>query len=239
MRKVLILTLLLLLAVSTTAWASPADPQYVIDGQGLLTVEEIGQLEAILGNATVETGTPFYLVTVPPYTMNEASLRAAGFTPPADCVILTRQREEGVYYYELFTYGRPNAAITDAEANRILDHSSVYDALKAGQWVEGVRAFTDRTVTACTGDLRIPLSRVLPVAFLLGALSAGIAAAVVVLRYKMKLRPTNYPLEHYTSLSLTTENDRFLGSFVTRRKIESSSGGGGGRSGGGGSRGRR
>ena len=111
MRKVLILTLLLLLAFSTTAWASPADPQYVTDGQSLLTADEIAQLETILGNATVETGTPFYLVTVPPYTMNEASLRAAGFTPPADCVILTLQQEDGVYYYvfpgKIATNGTP------------------------------------------------------------------------------------------------------------------------------------
>ena len=241
MRKTLIglfLPLFLLAILLTLPAAAEVYPATVYDEWDLLTDAEENAIQGILTDAAQKTDTLFYVVTLPPYVSGESALRTLGVSFPADCVILALQAEDGIYYYEPFTYGTAHRAINDREAGRIWDADEVYSALKTGDWVEGVRAATDRTVLALNGNLRIPLLRVIPVALLLGVLAGGGAVLVVVLRYKMKIRPTNYPLEHYTKLELTNCNDHFMGSFVTRRKIESSSGGGS-RSGGGGSRGKR
>jgi hypothetical protein len=60
--------------------------------------------------------------------------------------------------------------------------------------------------------------------------------------YKAKKKSVDYPLDQFAKLELTSQDDVFVGSFVTKRVIQSSGGGGGGgssRGGGGGHAGGR
>ncbi len=150
-----------------------------------------------------------------------------------DLVILTVSLSDGVYYYDLYTYGTAYQALTDSDVNAILDAKKVYNNIKGGNVYEGVLAFIDMTearmgVFSFKGEL-------MPGVIILSLIVALICCGVVVARYKLKIKPTNYPLDRFASLKLTEEKDIFTGSFVTKRRVSSSSSGGGGsRSGGGG-----
>ncbi len=51
--------------------------------------------------------------------------------------------------------------------------------------------------------------------------AAAVAAVIVVVRYKRRLKAPIYPIEKYASLSLTGGYDNYLGSSVTRVRVES------------------
>ena len=50
--------------------------------------------------------------------------------------------------YEMFTYGAPHKAITNREADSILDNEDVYDNLKSGNFAAGAVAFIRESVKA-------------------------------------------------------------------------------------------
>ena len=66
-----------------------------------------------------------------------------------------------------------------------------------------------------------------------GLLAGGGAVLGVFLYYRKKQHGESYPLDRYAKLQLTEAEDRFVGSFVTRTRVQSSSSGGGGGSHGG------
>ncbi|MBQ1260955.1 MAG: hypothetical protein IIX96_02990 [Clostridia bacterium] len=120
----------------------------------------------------------------------------------------------------------------------ILDHEDVYDNLKAGRIYEGIIGF----LNVAAQELGTPAAhnaRAITVAAVISLLIGGIAATVVVVKYKRKLKSPSYPLERYARLSVTHASDKFLTRNVTRVKIQSSSGGGRSGGGGGGHRGGR
>ena len=56
-----------------------------------------------------------------------------------------------------------------------------------------------------------------------GIALAGIAVLIIVLRYRMKIRKTIYPLDKYAALSLTHKEDFYTTTTTTRTRISSSS----------------
>ena len=54
-----------------------------------------------------------------------------------------------------------------------------------------------------------------------GVLAGGFTALGVALSYRRKKRGSSYPLDRYAKLNLTLREDRFVGSFVTRTRIQS------------------
>lgn len=52
-------------------------------------------------------------------------------------------------------------------------------------------------------------------------LAAIVCVVLVILKYKMKLQPTNYPLDKFTHTEITGSSDIFVTSHVTRVKIKS------------------
>lgn len=57
-------------------------------------------------------------------------------------------QESKKHKYEMFTYGKPHSAITNREADSILDNEDVYDNLKAGNFAAGAVAFIRESVKA-------------------------------------------------------------------------------------------
>lgn len=245
MRKTLFLCFFILLLTALTVTVLAADTITVIDNMDLLTEEEEEAL-AYTFSKEQGMGVAFYL-----YTMSTANaddypsdraVRSYCHIPDDEAaVVLVVRKAHTTYYYDMYTYGDAWDMFSDSDVDRILDAFGVYNSLKSGRIYEGADSF----FTLCRETVREyreieaariarePLMIVLTGVFC-ALLGAGITVLVVVLRYRTKKHGESYPLEHYARLELTRREDRFVGSHVTRVRIQSSSGGGGGRSGGGG-----
>ena len=167
-----------------------------------------------------------------------------GFAESKDAVVLVVRLVGSTYYYDMYTYGAANDYFSDAAVDRILDNTEVYNKLKSGDISGGAFAFfnlcTDviyyEVEQQAAYEAAAPL-RALRSGLLVGVLAGGFTALGIFLSYRRKKRGSSYPLEHYANLNLTLREDRFVGSFVTRTRIQSNSSGG--KSGGGGHRGGR
>lgn len=166
---------------------------------------------------------------------------ALGFHIQQDAVVLLVRQVGSIYYYDMYTYGAAEEIFTDSAVDRILDDPDVYDKLKSGDISGGSLDFfnlcTEQILyveerTAARNAAR-PW-RILCISLIIGVLTGGFTALGIVLHYHRKKRGSSYPLDRYAKLHLTLREDRFVGSYVTRTRIQSSSSGGG-RSGGGGS----
>lgn len=67
------------------------------------------------------------------------------------------------------------------------------------------------------------IGTVILIAVITALIIGGIFVGVVFLKYKMKLQPTNYPLDKFTHLDITDSSDVFVTSRTTRVRIKSNS----------------
>ncbi len=236
----LILLLALLTALcSLPAWATVyAEDSLIIDKADMLTDQEETWLTAKMTRFIEKTDCHITFITDTVRYSNDNEPAELDMLVSEDLVLLTVSYVDGQYYYHLFTYGKAYSRISDSEVDTILDADGVYYNLKNGNIYEGLSAFIDKAQPR-TMFFAIKLENVAPLA-IVSVIVAIVWCAIVIARYKMKLRPTNYPLDKFAKLRLTEERDIFTGKFVTKRRISSSSGsvgrsggGGGGRSGGG------
>ena len=123
-----------------------------------------------------------------------------------------------------------------------------YQNLKGARFEAGIRSFfslsadvlQDHYEKLAAREARAPL-----VAVIVGLIAAAVVGSGsvlgVFLYYRKKRHGETYPLDRYARLQLTAREDRFVGSFVTRTRIQRNNGSrsGGSRSGGGGRRGGR
>ena len=149
------------------------------------------------------------------------------------------------YYYDMYCFGEADEMFSDADVDRILDDKGVYTALKRGNVQEGAPRFFSLCAEVIAGhyaelDHAKEMKPLWTVVFgvVTGVIVGGGSVLGVVLFYRKKQHGVTYPLDRYAKLSLTHSEDRFVGSFVTRTRVQSSSSSGGG-SGGGGGGGRR
>ena len=181
-------------------------------------------------------------------------MRQYGLSYQYDHVLLVLHSRSGEWYYDMHAYGTAEHDITESEMNRILDAPDVYDNLKNGVLFEGILAWQTLTAKAINARLTSKtaenldvvsgdtaffsesnehfLSRV-KIGVWLASFTSGVAVLIVVAKYRMKIKPTNYPLNKYATLVPTTREDIFLHTTITSRTVNNSSGG---RSGGGGGR---
>ena len=247
-KKIVLLISLLLLSVLTFSLFVQAESERVFDGALYLSAAEEQGIANAIADAERQTGCSFYFAT---YTetkvhfaggrdeLGELFLKENGLSDRDDIVILTVYRDDGTYYYDVFTYGNAYPRINDKEIDYILDHPTVYDNIKGGRLFDGVQSFFAMSAKAYDGRVGASYFIIGTVALLIGGLIGGIACFGVWKSYKRKKRPIEYPLDRYAKMELREHSDVFTGSFVTRRVIQSSSGGGGGGGGGGGHRGGR
>lgn len=160
-------------------------------------------------------------------------------------VFLLVQKSGGTYYYDIFTYGSAEGKISDKEIDFILDAHDVYDNIKGGRLADGLIAFTRMAGRAFKGHIATNWFKTIVISLIIGACVAGIVCGNIVRAYKMKVKPTNYPLDEFSQLNLTESVDIYTGTTTTRTRVSSSRsgfGGGGsssGHAGGGGHRGGR
>ncbi len=158
-------------------------------------------------------------------------------------LIVTYDESDRGYYYDIYTYGRANRAVSDKEVNYILDADAVYDNLKSGSLFAGAGAFFNLAGKAYDGRVGVSFAIIIPVCAVLAGLISLLVVKGVKDSYAKKHASVDYPLDRFARLELTAESDTFAGTFVTHtRSPRGGSSGGGGRSthgGGGGHRGGR
>ena len=169
-----------------------------------------------------------------------------GFSGSDDAVVLLVRQVGTTYYYDMYTYGAANDIFSDAAVNQILDNGGVYSKLKGGDISGGALDFfnlcTEQILYVAEKEAAREASkpfRILLLSLIVGVLAGGFTTLGIALHYRRKKRGSSYPLDRYARLNLTLREDRFVGSFVTRTRIQSNNGGGGKSGGGGGHRGGR
>lgn len=242
MRRItfLLICCLLLTALSgLTVNAASALPVLNDDGN-LLTEAEEHAIFALMQSASERVGMPISVAT---YASNNSSdtyygedfLDDLGCSYREDHVMLIITKRSGTYYYDLYLYGAAEKQISEDEVDVILDTGAVYSNLKSGALLQGVTAFLQVTEVQLTDEETRPnpFLEALPAAFVIALIIGVISCVCVKMRYSMKHKSVDYPLEHYAKMELTERSDLFTGSFVTKRVISSDSdSSGGGRSGG-------
>lgn len=248
MKKLTVLLLLLLLLVGTSLPAAAGAAPIVLDEGDMLTSEE--ELQLTHGCSCIACDYPIYLVTVENAFVSLSDtnvLSICGIDENDDAIVLV-VRTFDKHYYDMYTYGEAYKAFSDDEIDRILDDTNVYGYLKRGDIVNGFDAFH----AACSAILeehwherqerlaRAPMTALLT-ALVVGVLAGGLSVLGVFLHYRKKRHGESYPLDRYAKLNLTEHSDVFVGSYVTRVRVQSNSSGGGrsGGSRGGGHRGGR
>ena len=246
LKAVLLLSLLLsLLIPALSALASDVGGAAVFDRAGMLTDAEEAALEGGYGDRL--HGTAFYLVTSDRALSSSEVQLLCGIDSGESAAVLVVDRAVSTYYYEMFTYGHVDGVLSDRACNAILDDGTLYSSVKSGRIYDGAARFFTVTEARIASDWYNPGERFggigvsIAVGITVAVLAGGGTALGVLLHYRKKRHGESYPLDRYASLSLTYHEDRFVGSSVTRVRVQSRSSGGGrgGRSGGGGSRGRR
>lgn len=236
--------LLLVLVCLSFAFALPvvAESGRVYDPTHMLTDTEAENLGALLDELSAEYGVEMYLAThmaddrYDDFYGDDYCTRVRNLKG-ADAVLLVVTYEElnRTYYYNMYTYGQANYAISQKEVNYILDTYDVYYNLKDGNVYEGAVAFFEMSAKAFTGRVGAPMGAIVVVSAIISILIAFAVRAAVVAVYKKKKASVDYPLDRYVKLELTHEEDSFVREYTTRTYVPRSSGSsGGGRHGGGG-----
>ena len=172
----------------------------------------------------------------------EMFLMDNGLSDRENIVLLVVSKQGDTYYYDMYTYGDAYDEISQKEVDYILDHTSVYNAIKSGRVSEGACSFFAMSAEAYSGRVGVSYVIIVIVAAILALIVGAVACGAVYAAYKQKNKSVDYPLNRFANLELTDQKDQFAGTFVTKRVIQTNSGGGGGGSfhgGGGGHRGGR
>ena len=244
LKKSIALALILLcLAVCLTLPLSAAESERVYDPAKMLNATESAQMAALLDRLSAEHGVELYLATYladgphDDFYGDDYCHRVKDIEgTDAILLVVTYERLNDTYYYDMYTYGEANHAVNSKEVNYILDDSDVYNNLKNGYVYVGCEAFFTLSAQAFTGRVGMAWGIVI---FVAAAISVGIAFAVrgaVVASYRKKHASVDYPLDRFAKLELTHESDAFVREYTTRTYSPRSSGssGGGSRHGGGG-----
>ena len=224
----------LILILTLTALPVSADASRVVDRLGAFSDAELSRLnESIAAAEENSDGIAIYIVTAERRYSNSEMPTVVGRSRSDDlCILLI----EDDLHYTLYTYGKADDRVSNGEVDDLLDDDGVYGNIKSGRVFEGALRFVELAPAA----LGVPYSTIITVSLILGGIAAAIAVGTVVSKYKMKSRPTNYPLERYATMDLTSNEDQFIGKHVAVVVTSSGSHGGrGGRGGGGGARGGR
>ena len=240
-----ILTILLLALCFTVALPLSAENVgRVYDPGEMLTAAQAAELSALLDELSEANEVELYMATY--YADNAADdfygddyCHRVRDLEGTDAVLLVVTFEElaNTYYYDMYTYGRANTAISQKEVDYILDSYGVYTNIKGGNVAEGVRNFFEMSAKAYDGRVGEPWIKVIGISAILAMIIALAICGGVVYSYKKKKASVDYPLDQYAKLNLTKSNDNFVREYTTRTycpRSNGNSGGGGSRHGGGG-----
>ena len=237
-RIALLLALIFLLSSCMLLQVSAEESSVVYDYAGDFTDKEIAEITALIEAKSAECGAQIVIVTKNAwnYDGEDFLLQHSEYSASSDLILLIITQH---YYYDLYTYGKASSRIKDTEVDPILDDPDVFYNLKGGKLFDGTMAFVEVAAYAYSDRLAYPMEDVIVGSLVFAAIVALVACGVVIARYRMKLKPTNYPLDQYAKLKLNERTDVFIGQHTIRRRIDNGGSRSGGGSRGGGHRGGR
>ena len=243
LKKAAALLLAVLCLSLCLALTASAEAGRVYDPEGMLNATEQTALATLLNGLSAESGVELYLATYnaddryddfygDDYCTRVQNLKGTN----AVLLVVTYERRNHTYYYNMYTYGEANYAISQKEVNYILDTYDVYYNLKGGNVYEGSVAFFEMSAQAFAGRVGASMVLIVVISAVISLIIAFAVRAGIVAAYKKKKASVDYPLDRYAKLELTHEVDRYVREYTTRTYSprSNSSGGGGGRHGGGG-----
>ena len=225
-----------------------ADAGRVHDPADMLTATEEATLTAHMDALSAQYGVELYMATYDADHLfddewGDEYCRKVQNLYGRDAVLLivTYDRLDHMYYYDMYTYGTASLRIRQSEVNYILDRGDVYRNIKSGRVAAGTTAFFDASVLAFEGRMGISWWIIIAVSAVIALIIALAVCGGVKASYSKKRAKVDYPLDDYATLELTHERDAFVREYVTRAYVPRSGGGGGGsrHGGGGGHRGGR
>lgn len=263
-RKLTICCLTMVLIICSSAMALADIETYVLDNSGTGIFQDVAGLEQALRKATDLEGAYFIAVSTDVSYGGNYDKAGRQFCYQAgvdyqsdDIVMIAINMTDRTY--DLFLWGKPHQDIDSYEIEDILD--AMEQDIVSGDYDSAVLAFVDAAqdalATSYSGDDYKPGNPYQPnqdivndaqdnqpviwvgIGLVVALVSGAIFVGIVVARYKLKIKPTNYPLDEFSKLVLTDRRDVFLTRSVITTVISSnnSHGGGGSRGAGGGSRG--
>lgn len=246
MKRFLIITLTLLLAV---ALAAPvlASPPRVVDDADLLTTEEEQTLIATLDAVSVKHGVDVAIVTVSSlggksardYADDYYDINGYGLGAGDDGILLLIGMETRDYY--ITTHGYGITALTDAGIEYVSSCFRPY--LSSGDWAQAFDVYATECdaliARAKAGDpydvhdvkAPFPVAQSIGISLVVGLVAALIVTGILKGQLKSVRRQTaanSYVRQN--SLHITASHDRFLYRNVSRRAKPKDTGGGGGSS---------
>lgn len=236
-KKIFACVLLVILSFSVTAFAMAKSVDYLRDGAEILDSE--ASLETRLDEASLELGVYVVVATTDiSYggAVDEAGRKycyEAGLNHISDDVILLVINMED-RMYDIFLWGEPYFNISTSQVNSILD--DMESQMREGDYDGAIRVFInnilDLQVLQDEEEGLVYIGSYALVGLIVMVVTFGVFVGVVTLKYKMKLTPTNYPLEEFTRLDLKDRDDIFLSRNVTKTVVQSSGSSRGGSRGG-------
>lgn len=242
-RYISIFIVLLILCVTFILPISSKEKNdYIFDDAEIFSSDDLHTIEETI-IAMTNHNSKYIVGTIDKYYYDKDILAdefcdAHDISQSENLVLLIISVYDSEIYYDMYTYGTAWNNISDAEVNRIIYHKDVYNNIKSYKILEGTLAFLKYSEKAYNGHLSMPLGKIIIISIVSGIIISVIVCASVIAKYKTKLKSASYPIEKYAKLKLNDKQDIFLGSSISKTRVQSSSsssrGGGGG---GGGHRG--
>ena len=229
----------------TTSAEQSNTTRHIYDMADLLGDSEEASLESEARQLSTKLNADIVVITTLDWNAHTSDMmRACGYGTMTDCVALVVFYDgAGSYEYEVGAYGGVYVDgevvyLNEQELDSISD--KFYDEIKRGDIAEGASLYFRAVQSSAKwtkGNLRGWL-RSAAFGGVFGLVAAIVFFVVIRSRYLRKLKSSIYPLEKFSTLDLTKQEDLFLGSHVTRVVISSNTGHRGGSHGSrGGSRG--
>lgn len=205
--KYIFALVLLVLCAAMLASCGAKGVERIVDGAGILTEADKSDIKKAISGAG---NSDFYVVTC-----NSAAdgffdgldfLISRGMSGDDDAVIFVVDVNGGHPTFSACVYGRASDRMPDGYLDLALS-----EAGRSKSPAAGAVAFIGRV----NSGIATPWLMIVMIAILSGVAVGGTVCGIAVARYKMKLRPTNYPLEHYTSSELTDRHDIFINSRIS------------------------
>ena len=153
----------------------------VFDEGNYFSVSEIATLEKKAGELYEESGIDILIITAKSGFNVDKQLRYYNI-PSGDKIVLTLTKDTE-YRYDIHTYGESYDKFSDAEIDRILDNSGVYDNIKSGKFLDGYINFMTLTAKAYTGLLWADTWKTVAVGIVVGVVMLCVIAFSIISSY--------------------------------------------------------
>jgi len=231
-KHLVLLTLLIILSLMAffSVAGVYASQSRVIDNAGLLTSDQRSALETQVNKAISVMNMDLVVLTIDDAEGKTSAAYADDYydyngygtgSNKSGALILIDMDNRQIY---ISTTGEMINRLSDSDIESVID--SGYSRLKSGDYYGCLTKCVKSLEDKGRGNYISVMEWVISAAIAIGC---GLLACLFVVRsYKMKINKDTYPYRENSTLNLETNEDAFVNTVVTTRRIETNTGGGGG-----------